>query len=117
MTARTLRLLALSAPLALLAACASDPAPVPAAAPAPAPAPVVTAPAPAPTAVPAETRAPAQLSVREAQQRLADKGYAVGSVDGRAGPRTAKALRLFQRDHQLPVNGRLDQATMDALAE
>ena len=99
MTASLTRLLALSAPLALLAACASEPTTT---APEPAPAPVTTpAPAAAPAPVvtaPAAEQGPVRLTVRQAQQRLVDKGYDAGVVDGIWGPRTANALRQFQRD-------------------
>ncbi len=102
------RLLALAAPLALLAACASEPA-----APAATTEPAAT-PAPAPVTAPADDT-PVRLTVREAQQRLLDKGYDPGVVDGIPGPRTANALRQFQRDEGLVGTGRLDQETMNAL--
>lgn len=121
MHSRLTHALVLAAPLALLAACATEPArtqaapaaappaPVPVTAPAPAPA-VVTTPAPAPRAP-----APLNMSVRDAQQRLLDKGYGPGTVDGVAGPRTAGALRRFQRDQGLMATGRLDSVTIQAL--
>ncbi|HMN22480.1 MAG TPA: peptidoglycan-binding domain-containing protein [Ottowia sp.] len=71
-------------------------------------------------AAPSQTYVPGQggrvLSMREAQQRLNELGYNVGTPDGAAGPRTAAGLRAFQQDNGLPVSGRLDAATMDALA-
>ena len=116
MTASLTRLLAPSAPLALLAACASEPT---TRAPEPAPAPVTTpAPAAAPAPVvtaPAAEQGPVRLTVRQAQQRLVDKGYDAGVVDGIWGPRTANALRQFQRDQGLMATGRLDGETMNAL--
>ena len=102
------RLLALGAPLALPVACASEPA----APPAPTPT-VVTAP-PVVNAPPA--RRTGRLSLREAQQALADKGYDPGAVDGHWGPRSTTALRQFQRAQGLVATGRLDAETLDALA-
>lgn len=71
-------------------------------------------------AAPSQTYVPGQggqtLSVRQAQQRLNQLGYDAGTPDGAAGPRTQAALRAFQRDNGLNPSGRLDAATMDALA-
>ena len=58
----------------------------------------------------------AGLSPREAQERLNALGYQVGTPDGKLGPRSAAALRAFQGDKGLPVTGRLDAATQDALS-
>jgi peptidoglycan hydrolase-like protein with peptidoglycan-binding domain len=44
-------------------------------------------------------------AVLEAQQKLAALGYAPGKLDGQYGPATAGAVRAFQRDHQLEVDG------------
>jgi len=49
------------------------------------------------------------------QDRLADRGYYKGSIDGLFGPMTASAVRQFQRDEGLPVTGRLTGATLDEL--
>ncbi len=106
------RLLALSAPLALLVACASEPATTSAPAPESTPAPVT---AQEPVTAPADST-PVHLTVREAQELLLEKGYNPGVVDGISGPRTANALRQFQRDEGLVGTGRLDQETMNALA-
>lgn len=116
MNPRPTRLWVLAAPLALLAACASEPAAeAPAGAPAPAPAPV-SAPAPVPTAAGSTSeRAPVHLTLRQAQQRLADKGYDPGPADGVNGRRTMDALRRFQRDQGLMATGRLDSETMNRL--
>jgi len=67
-------------------------------------------------AAPAHTQAGAAMSVREAQERLKALGYNVGTPDGAAGPKTAKALREFQQSQGLPVTGRLDTATAGALS-
>ena len=69
---------------------------------------------------PSRTSIPGQggktLSMREAQARLNELGYNVGTPDGAAGPRTAAALRAFQRDNSLQPSGRLDAATQDVLS-
>ena len=67
-------------------------------------------------AAPTQTKAGAALSTREAQERLNALGYDVGTPDGAAGPRTARALREFQKAKGLPVTGRLDAATQGELS-
>ncbi len=67
-------------------------------------------------AAPSQTKAGASMSVREAQARLNALGYDVGAPDGGMGPKTANGLRAFQKDKGLPVTGRLDSATTDALS-
>ena len=74
------------------------------------------------SAAPSQTSAPgaktnARMSMKQAQQRLNELGFDVGTPDGSAGPRTQNALRTFQQDQGLPVTGRLDQATMRQLSE
>ena len=75
------------------------------------------------SAAPSQTSAPGarsgnvRMSMKQAQQRLNELGFDVGSPDGSAGPRTQNALRTFQQDQGLPVTGRLDQATMRQLSE
>lgn len=71
------------------------------------------APAPAPATEPPATTAP--MTLREAQQRLAELGYKPGAADGKTGPRTREALKLFQKDNGLPPSGQLDAETMHRL--
>jgi peptidoglycan hydrolase-like protein with peptidoglycan-binding domain len=57
-------------------------------------------------------------NVRALQQQLIDRGYNLGSkgADGKFGPRTAKALEKFQKDHpELPKQER-GAATPDTVA-
>jgi len=72
-------------------------------------------------AAPSRTYVPGQggktMTLRQAQQRLNEKGYDVGTPDGGMGPRTASGLRAFQTDQGLPTTGKLDAATMDALSQ
>ncbi len=49
--------------------------------------------------------------VSGAQARLNNLGYFCGPVDGIVGPRTERALRQFQKDQGLTVDGRLGPAT------
>jgi len=53
--------------------------------------------------------------VAAAQQRLKDRGYYSGPVDGVIGPNTEAALRAYQRDQRLTVTGKLDSQTLHAL--
>lgn len=52
-----------------------------------------------------------------AQQALADLGYDPGEIDGSMHRQTRKTLRLYQRDNNLPVTGRLDQKTLSLLLQ
>ncbi|MEM7261450.1 MAG: peptidoglycan-binding protein [Planctomycetota bacterium] len=54
-------------------------------------------------------------NVEGTQKRLHNLGYAIGEIDGKAGPLTRAALRAFQREHRLAVHGRLDDTTLNAL--
>lgn len=49
------------------------------------------------------------------QQALARAGYGPLSPDGFVGPRTEDAVRRFQLDEGLAVNGRIDQALIRRL--
>ena len=51
-------------------------------------------------------------AVRVALRKL---GYDTGPVNAAMGPRTAEALRSFQRRQGLPVTGRADESTITAL--
>jgi photosystem II stability/assembly factor-like uncharacterized protein len=53
--------------------------------------------------------------VKRAQSALNLAGYDVGVPDGQTGPRTVTAIRKFQTDRNLPLSGRLDEATLGAL--
>ena len=87
-------------------------------------APVWTAAKPTPTKRAGKKLTPAARSiavtqasdtVRRAQQALNAAGYNVGVPDGRAGTQTLNALRGFQSNKQIPVTGKLDEATLAAL--
>jgi PBP1b-binding outer membrane lipoprotein LpoB len=57
------------------------------------------------------------MTLMEAQKRIAALGYDPGPADGKMGARTAAALRRFQSDRGLPVSGKLDPATASALGK
>jgi len=56
----------------------------------------------------------AEPQVKEAQARLVELGYEV-AVDGVYGEGTARAVRRFQRDRDLPADGELNAKTLAAL--
>lgn len=68
-------------------------------------------------AKPAPTTAAKKASdtVRRAQTALNAAGYKVGVPDGRAGAATTAAVRKYQGDRHLPVNGKLDDVTLKSL--
>lgn len=53
--------------------------------------------------------------VFEAQNRLTQLGYNPGPIDGAFGSKTARAIRAFQRDNGLRVDGWLTAGLIDAL--
>jgi len=53
--------------------------------------------------------------LRAVRAELKKRGYNAGPADAAMGPRTAEALRSFQRRQGLQVTGRPDQATVTAL--
>ncbi len=53
--------------------------------------------------------------VMEAQKALAERGYDVGAPDGLVGPRTTRAIFAYQRDHDLPRTGYVDDELLESL--
>jgi len=53
--------------------------------------------------------------VRQAQQRLQRAGFDPGAADGLPGAATTQALQAYQKQKGLPVTGRLDNRTQQAL--
>ena len=45
----------------------------------------------------------------EVQRRLARAGYYRGPIDGIMGPRTRRAIRAYERDHNMPAWGIIDR--------
>jgi peptidoglycan hydrolase-like protein with peptidoglycan-binding domain len=49
------------------------------------------------------------------QGRLHWLGFEPGAIDGRYGPQTTEAVRLFQETEDLPVSGVVDSETQKSL--
>ena len=47
--------------------------------------------------------------VVEVQRRLARAGYYHGAIDGILGPETRRAIRDYERDHNVPAYGVIDR--------
>jgi peptidoglycan hydrolase-like protein with peptidoglycan-binding domain len=56
-------------------------------------------------------------AVKELQQVLNDLGYAAGSADGIFGAKTEKAVRQFQADNGLTVDGLVGRKTKQVLED
>jgi peptidoglycan hydrolase-like protein with peptidoglycan-binding domain len=56
-------------------------------------------------------------TVGRIQSGLARLGYDPGPVDGIPGPRTASAIRAYQHDHGLPVDGQPSVALVTHIAQ
>ena len=57
------------------------------------------------------------VAVRGLQRMLITRGYEPGEIDGRFGPRTDAAVRAFQSDHGLDVDGIVGPRTWDSLRQ
>ncbi len=57
----------------------------------------------------------ATTNVRTAQTDLSNLGYYKGKIDGLMGPMTRMAIRNFQREHRMKVDGVLTVATYNAI--
>jgi Putative peptidoglycan binding domain len=53
--------------------------------------------------------------IRQVQQALDQKGFQVGRVDGRWGPKTSNAVKQFQQSKKIQANGQLDRRTLSDL--
>lgn len=54
---------------------------------------------------------------RQIQRNLKHRGYDPGPVDGFMGRRTSRAIRAFQADHGLAVNGMASRTVYEMLTE
>ena len=54
-------------------------------------------------------------AVVQLQSRLQELGYYTGALDGQFGPATESAVRLFQQQHELDVDGKVGAATSAVL--
>ncbi len=53
--------------------------------------------------------------VVQVQSELADQGYYHGTIDGIIGPQTRAAIRAYERDHRLPVNGVINRSLISEM--
>lgn len=53
--------------------------------------------------------------VAEVQAMLSRLGYDVGKIDGKYGSKTAKAIKAFQKEHQLKVDGKVSESLLERL--
>jgi hypothetical protein len=74
----------------------------------------------APTTQAAPQTSAAQPNLNQAvsnlQSQLAARGYDPGPIDGVMGERTRAAIRAYQRDRQMPIDGQVSQALVASLA-
>lgn len=54
-------------------------------------------------------------TIRKVQQALNAAGYSVGVPDGHSGKQTIAAVKKYQADRHLPVNGKIDSITLKSL--
>lgn len=66
------------------------------------------------TASMAQAQYPRRM-VTTVQERLIQRGYHPGVVDGVWGRKTSRALRRYQLDHRLPATGQLNTPTARSL--
>jgi len=72
----------------------------------------------APLALPQPARAETGLEtayIRGVQKALAAHGYEPGPIDGIAGPQTQAAVRAYQADAGLDIDGKADKRLLDHL--
>ena len=53
--------------------------------------------------------------VAEVQTMLSKLGHDVGKIDGKYVSKTAKAIKAFQKEHQLKVDGKLSESLLERL--
>jgi peptidoglycan hydrolase-like protein with peptidoglycan-binding domain len=91
----------------------------------------LTAPAPVAEAKPQVTQPPTPVetktapgpvsaatkpSIKEIQTALKNAGYYAGSIDGKLGPKTKKAIEEFQKANDLKVDGKVGAKTWNLLS-
>ena len=55
---------------------------------------------------------PTKAQIKSAQQKLTDSGQFSGSINGKYSKEFRAAIRAFQKNNSLSVNGKLDEATI-----
>lgn len=56
-----------------------------------------------------------QRAISDLQARLAARGYHPGPIDGKVGAQTRAAIRAYQKDRGMPVDGQITQALVASL--
>ena len=56
-----------------------------------------------------------QVDPKQIQTALKNAGYYQGTVDGKLGKKTRRAVRAFQRANNLPVDGKVGKNTWEVL--
>ncbi|RBP48599.1 peptidoglycan-binding protein [Arenicella xantha] len=108
------RFLTVALLLTILAGCQLTKKPQPVEAPAPVAAPVVVA----PIYSSAPIKAAPRTLLKFAQTALKKLGYSIGRIDGIWGPRSAQAVRDFEKDRELwSADGHLSELNLHHLAE
>ena len=69
-----------------------------------------------PAPVPAKAASKKVLSIRQAQRVLKELGYYEGTVDGKDGKATRRAIKDYQAEHNLKADGILGPKTSDKLS-
>src|SRR5213083_1806203 len=54
-------------------------------------------------------------SIEQLQRRLARAGYYHGAIDGIMGPETRRAIRAYERDHNMPAYGLIDRQLLTTM--
>lgn len=57
-----------------------------------------------------------EYTVAEVQRRLARAGYYHGPIDGIMGPQTRRAIRAYERDHNMSAYGVIDRQLLREMA-
>jgi len=60
---------------------------------------------------------PISMTAKEIQTALKNAGYYSGSIDGKIGPKTKEAIKAFQSENGLKVDGVVGSNTQRLLAE
>ena len=58
-----------------------------------------------------------QADPKQIQTALKNAGYYTGTVDGKLGKKTRKAVRAFQKANNLPIDGKVGSKTWSVLKE
>ena len=53
--------------------------------------------------------------VQTVQEKLRDRGFDPGTIDGRTGPKTVQAIRAYQQSIGMKADGKIDMSLMERL--